>query len=72
VTFQVTDPKGKILLSPQTVSETSTLAITAGQILAGSNEASNLYQQMRQAIVYDILSRLSSRQVSRILIKDFA
>lgn len=65
VTFQVTTPNGKILLSPRTIRESSMLNITAGQILAGSNEANNLYQQMRQTIVYDILSVLSSKNATQ-------
>lgn len=69
VTFEVTDPNGKILLQPQVISETRTIPIQSNQVLAGSNEANNLYRQMRQAIVHDIMNRLSSRNVATILKK---
>lgn len=69
VTFQLTDPYGKILVPPQNVSEVRTLTIQSNQILGGSNEENNLYQQMRRAIVYDIMSRLSSKEVSLLVIE---
>lgn len=67
VTFQITDAHGRVLVSPQTVSEMCTLTIQADQILSGSNQANHLYQQMRQAIVYDIMTRLSSQQITSLL-----
>ena len=67
VKFELIDIKNNILIEPQIVSESQTLTIKADQILAGSNEADNLYQQMRQAIVYDIMSRLSSQEISTLL-----
>lgn len=67
VTFEVTDAQGKVLVKPQTVAETRTLTIKADQILAGSNEANTLYDQMRQAIVYDIMSRLASKDITALL-----
>jgi len=69
VTFVVTDPKGLALLKNQILTETRVLTIKEGQILAGSNEATALYEQMRQAIVYDILSRLSSAEITHLLTK---
>jgi LPS-assembly lipoprotein len=70
VTFTVEDIAGKTLISAQTLQETRTLTIQADQILAGSNEANLLYQQMRSAIVYDILNRLASREISAILMTE--
>ncbi|MHB1949222.1 MAG: LPS-assembly lipoprotein LptE [Gammaproteobacteria bacterium] len=64
VVFQLTDPKGNVLLPPQTITETRTIPIQSNQILAGSNEASNLYRQMRQGAVYDIMNLLSSQSVT--------
>jgi LPS-assembly lipoprotein len=61
VTFQVTTPQGVVLIAPQTVSESQTLTVQADQILGGSNEQNNLYHQMRRAITYTIMNRLSSR-----------
>lgn len=64
ITFAITDAHGKILLAPQTVSQSRTLTLNESLMLAGSNEAKLLYDQMRQAIVYDILSRLSSKDLA--------
>jgi LPS-assembly lipoprotein len=67
VTYQVTDKHGNILVDKQTAIETRPLTINANQMLSGSNQAVSLYQQMRQAIVYDIMSRLASREISTLL-----
>jgi LPS-assembly lipoprotein len=64
VNFQITDPQGRILVPPQTLSETRALTILSNQILGGSNEENNLFVQMRRAIVYDIMNRLASRDVT--------
>jgi LPS-assembly lipoprotein len=61
VTFQVHSPKGKVLIAPQTVTDTQALTVQADQILGGSNEQNNLYQQMRQDIVFTLLNRLASQ-----------
>lgn len=60
VNFQITDSKNCILVPPQTISESSTIPILSNQVLGGSNEANTLYQQMRQAIIYNIMLRLAS------------
>lgn len=62
--FQLTTPKGKVLLSPQTINETQSVTINSDQILAGSNEKNNLYSQMRRNIIYNIMNRLSSKEVA--------
>jgi LPS-assembly lipoprotein len=67
VNFQVTDTHGKVLVPAQSVNETRALTIKADQILGGSNEANNLYQQMRQAIVFDSMNRLSSKDITALL-----
>jgi outer membrane lipopolysaccharide assembly protein LptE/RlpB len=67
VTFELTNPAGKVIVSPQSISETQPATLQANQILAGSNEVNDLYQRMRLAIVYDIMNRLSSRDVSTAL-----
>lgn len=69
VTFQVRDPLGHPLISPQWVSENRILTIKSGQMLAGSNEERALYQQMQQAIVYDMMLRLSSHLITQELTK---
>ena len=69
VTYQITTPNGEVLVPPQAVAESRTLPIQSNQILAGSNEETTLYQQMRQAIVYAIVSHLSSNDVTSLLSK---
>lgn len=64
VTFQVTNPQGAPLYATQAVSEVRTIPISSNQILGGSNEANNLYSQMRQAIVFDIMNLLSSQNMT--------
>lgn len=67
VTFQVTDAQGRSLTPPQIVSELRTVTMQTSQMLGGSNEANILYQQMRRAIVADIISRLSSEDITAML-----
>lgn len=69
VQFQITHPNGAVLVPPQTVAEARTIPILANQTLAGSNEATNLYRKMRQAIVYDIMNRISSKDVTMLVTK---
>jgi len=67
VTFEVANPKGIILMPPLTLSENRVFTTMSDQILGGTNEQNTLYQQMRLAIIYDIMSRLSSRDVTVLL-----
>lgn len=69
VTFEVTTSSGQPKVPPQVITETRTLTIQADQMLASSNEANNLYQQMRLAIVYKIMSRLASQEISTLLMQ---
>jgi len=64
VSYQITDSRGNILVETQTATETRPLTIDASQMLSGSNQSVSLYHQMRQAIVYDIMSRLASREIT--------
>ncbi len=70
VAFSVENKDGKTLVPTQVLRQTRTLTIQADQILAGSNEANLLYNQMRSAIVYDILNRLASKDISALLIAE--
>jgi len=63
VVYQVTDPKGRVLLGPETLSETRSLVLQSNQVLGASNEATSYYQQMRRSIAYSIMNRLASQQV---------
>jgi LPS-assembly lipoprotein len=67
VSFQVTSSQGVTLVPTQSVSETRSVTIQSNQILGGSNEEANLYDDMRRAIVFDIMSRLSSREVKNMI-----
>jgi len=67
VIYQLNDANGKPLIPAQTATETRVVTIQSDQILGGSNEANSLYQQMRQAIVFDIMNRLSSKDITQIL-----
>lgn len=69
VAFQITSPTGLVLVPQQAVTESRTIPILANQTLAGSNEANNIYSQMRQAIAYDIMNRLASQDVTTMLVK---
>lgn len=64
ISFLLTDNKGTVLVPMQTISETRTIPIQSNQILGGSNEANNLYRQMRQAAVYDMMNRLASQNMT--------
>lgn len=67
VTFQILDKHGKVLLSTQTLTESRTIPIQSNQILAGSNEANSLYNQMRASIIYAIMTRLAAQDTIDIL-----
>lgn len=67
VTFELTNPKGVVLMPPLTLTENRTLTTESDQILGGTNEQNTLYQQMQLAIIYDIMNRLSSRDVASFL-----
>lgn len=69
VTMQITTPSGKVLVPPTTMSKFQTITIQSNQVLGGSNEESNLYQQMRRDIIYSMMNWLSSQNVTSILMK---
>jgi len=64
VVFDITDPKGRSLIGPQTLSETRTTTVQANQILGSSNEANLFYQQMRRSISYALINRIASNEVT--------
>jgi len=70
VTFEVTDTQGERLILPQTVTETRPLTLQSNQILAGSNQAAQLYRDMRDAITYNLMNRLASKNATEALIKN--
>ncbi len=68
VTFEITDTEGKILITPQTLTELRPLTLQSNQILAGSNQAAQLYQDMQRALTYNLMNRLASKGVSNALL----
>lgn len=71
VEFEITDSKGRVIITPQTFTESRAITIQANQILGSSNEATLYYQQMRLAIAYAIMNRLASQEVTHTLMKAF-
>lgn len=63
-TFELLNSTGKTVTTPQVVTEIRVLTVAANQILGGSNEADNLYEQMHQPLVYDIISRVASNDIT--------
>jgi LPS-assembly lipoprotein len=71
VIFEITDREGRTLLPAQTLVEKRTITIQANQILGSSNVATLYFQQMRRALAYAIMNRLSSTEVTHIIDKSF-
>lgn len=71
VIFEITDAKGRILISPQTLSEGRPITIQSNQILGSSNEVNIYYQQMRRILAYSIMNRLASREITRDIIQNY-
>lgn len=71
VEFEITDSKGRVIINPQTFTESRAITIQSNQILGSSNEAVLYHQQMRRAIAYAIMNRLASQEVTHTLMKAF-
>ena len=69
VTFFVTNNNGKVLVAPQSFTEARTLTIQSNQVLGSSNEAANIYQQIRRSLAAAIINRLSSQEITDTLNK---
>lgn len=67
VDFQITDANGRIIVPPQSLTETRIITIQSNQILGGSNAASLLYQDLRRAISYAIMNRLASHEITNLI-----
>jgi LPS-assembly lipoprotein len=70
VTFQLTDPTGKLLVDTQSLEVTRTLTIQSDQILGPSNEASMLYHQIRRDLARDIMTRIASQEITDLILKN--
>lgn len=69
VEFELRTPKGIPVFGPQTLSEERVITIQSNQILGSSNEANLYYEQMRRTLAYSLINRLSSREVTHIIIQ---
>lgn len=67
IVFEILDPKGCAIVGPQTLSETRVITVQSNQILGNSNEANLYYQQMRRSLAYAIMNRISSKEISRLI-----
>jgi len=71
VIFQITDTKGRVIVTPQTLSESRVITIQSNQILGSSNEATLYYQQMRRVLANAIMNRLASKEITRMIDTSF-
>jgi outer membrane lipopolysaccharide assembly protein LptE/RlpB len=67
VSFVIKDPKGRIIVPLQTLTEERTITIQADQILGSSNEANLFYEQMRRSIAFAMMNRISSQDVTQMI-----
>lgn len=65
VTFSVTDPAGRTLLSPYTLSDSKTITVQSDQILGASNETTLFYKLMQRTLAYAIINHLASQEATR-------
>ncbi len=72
VTFSVTNKNGRVIIAPQSFTETRALTIQSSQVLGSSNEAANIYQQIRRSLAAAIINRLSSQEITDTLNKSFS
>lgn len=67
VSFSLDTPKGKTVMGPEILTETRALTVQSNAILGNSNEAQQYYQQMRRILAYEIMNRISSKQITRVV-----
>lgn len=72
VMFEITDANGRTIVSPQALTEVRPITVQASQILGSSNEANLFYQQMRRVLAYAIMNRISSKEITRIVMEAYA
>lgn len=66
-TFEITDTRGRVLMGPESMSESRAMTVQSDQVLGSSNEANLFYQQMRRILAYSIMNRIASRQITEII-----
>lgn len=64
VLFEAQATGGQQQTGLQSVSESRVLTTASNKMLGSSNEAAALYQQMRTAVVRDLMVRLSSQEIT--------
>lgn len=70
--FEVRDAHNQAIIPAQTLTEQRTITVQSNQILGSSNEVSFYYQQMRRQLAYALMSRLGSKEVSRMVTHSFS
>lgn len=71
VLFTISDAKGRIIVPAQVVTETRVITVQSDQVLGRSNEANLYYQQMRRSIAYAIMNRITSHQITQLIMDAF-
>jgi LPS-assembly lipoprotein len=71
VVFNVSDAKGRVIIPPQTLTESRTTTVQSNQILGSSNEATLFYQQMRRSLAYFIINRIASKEMTEAVNRAF-
>jgi LPS-assembly lipoprotein len=67
VEFDITDRTGRVIIPPQSLSESRTITVQSNQILGSSNEANLFYLQMRRTLAYAIMNRIASKEVTMMI-----
>ncbi|OGT56304.1 MAG: hypothetical protein A3F14_04105 [Gammaproteobacteria bacterium RIFCSPHIGHO2_12_FULL_43_28] len=71
VEFEINNAQGQTIVPPQRLTEVRTITMQSNQILGSNNEAYLYYQQMRRAIAYSIMNRISSKEVTEMIQANF-
>lgn len=69
VQYQLIFNNAKVILAPQTITLTRAYASSTAQLLSGDYELNTLQQTMRQDAITQLLERLHSEQVARMLVQ---
>ena len=63
VTYELIDPKGRIIIPTETLSSANTYAVNTNQMLGASNQQDQLTDTLRSNTIFLLLDRLSSNKV---------
>lgn len=70
VVFEISDHCGRLIIPPQTLTESRVITIQSNQILGSSNETNLYYQQMRRTLANAIMNRISSKEITCLVNKN--